>query len=88
MKRETIALFSFLLAVPTMIAASGFDLLNSYNAFSPGKINLLVVGFVTSFLVALVVIRLFLNFIRKHSFMPFGIYRIIIVLLFFFLVIA
>ena len=88
MKKQTIALFSFLLAVPTMIAASGFDLLNSYNAFSPGEVTLLAVGFVTSFLVALVVIRLFLNFIRKHSFMPFGIYRIIIVLLFFFLVIA
>jgi undecaprenyl-diphosphatase len=88
MKRQTIALFSFLLAVPTMIAASGFDLLNSYNAFSPGEVNILAVGFVSSFLVALVVIRLFLNFIRKHSFTPFGIYRIIIVVLFFFLVIA
>jgi undecaprenyl-diphosphatase len=88
MKRETIALFSFLLAVPTMIAASGYDLLNSYNAFSPGEISLLAVGFVTSFLVALVVIRLFLNFIRNHSFLPFGVYRILIVVVFFFLVIA
>jgi undecaprenyl-diphosphatase len=88
MKRETIALFSFLLAVPTMIAASGYDLLNSYNAFSLSELSLLAVGFVTSFVVALVVIRLFLNFIRRHSFLPFGIYRILIVIAFFFLVIA
>lgn len=88
MKRQTIALFSFLLAVPTMIAASGFDLLNSYNTFTPGEVNLLAVGFVTSFLVALLVIRLFINFIRRHSFMPFGIYRIIIVVLFYFLVVV
>ena len=87
MKRQTIALFSFLLAVPTMIAASGFDLLNSYTAFSPGEINLLAVGLVTSFLVALVAIKLLLEYVRKHSFMPFGIYRILIVILFFFLVI-
>lgn len=88
MKRQTIALFSFLLAVPTMIAASGFDLLNSYNTFTPGEVNLLAVGFVTSFLVALLVIRLFINFIRRHSFMPFGIYRIIIVVMFYFLVVV
>ena len=88
MKRQTIALFSFLLAVPTMIAASGFDLLNSYNTFTPGEVNLLAVGFVTSFLVALLVIRLFINFIRRHSFMPLGIYRIIIVVMFYFLVVV
>lgn len=87
MKRQTIVLFSFLLAVPTMIAASGFDLLNSYSEFSSGQVNILLVGFVTSFLVALPAIRLFLNFIKKNNFIPFGIYRIVLVALFFFLVI-
>lgn len=87
MKRETIVLFSFLLAVPTMVAASGFDLLNSYNEFSSGQVDILLVGFVTSFLVALPAIKLFLNFIKKNNFIPFGIYRVIIVVLFFFLVI-
>ena len=87
MKRETIVLFSFLLAVPTMVAASGFDLLNSYSQFSSGQLDILLVGFVTSFIVALPALKLFLNFIKKHNFIPFGIYRIIIVVLFYFLVI-
>jgi undecaprenyl-diphosphatase len=87
MKRQTIVLFSFLLAVPTMIAASGFDLLNSYSEFSTGQVNILLVGFVTSFLVALPAIKLFLNYVKKNNFIPFGIYRIAIVVLFFFLVI-
>jgi undecaprenyl-diphosphatase len=87
MKRETIVLFSFLLAVPTMVAASGYDLLNSYSEFSSGQIDLLLVGFVTSFLVALPTIRYFLNYVRKHNLIPFGIYRVLVVVLFFFLVI-
>jgi undecaprenyl-diphosphatase len=87
MKRETVVLFSFLLAVPTMVAASGYDLLLSYNEFSSGQINLLLVGFVSSFLVGLPAIKLFLGYVRKHNFIPFGVYRIVLVALFFFLVI-
>lgn len=87
LKRETIVMFSFLLAVPTMVAASGFDLLNSYSEFSAGQVNILLVGFAASFLVALPAIKLFLNFIKKNNFIPFGIYRILVVVLFFFLVI-
>ncbi len=87
MKRETIVLFSFLLAVPTMIAASGFDLLNSYSEFSSGQANILLVGFAASFLVAIPAIKLFLNFIKKNNFIPFGVYRILLVALFFILVI-
>jgi undecaprenyl-diphosphatase len=88
MKRETIVLFSFLLAVPTMIAASGYDLLNSYSQFSSGQVNILLVGFATSFLVAIPSIKLFLNFIKKNNFIPFGVYRIALVALFFLLVIV
>jgi undecaprenyl-diphosphatase len=87
MKRQTIVVFSFLLAVPTMIAASGFDLLNSYSEFSSGQVNILLVGFAASFLVAIPAIKLFLSFIKKNNFIPFGIYRIVLVALFFFLVI-
>jgi undecaprenyl-diphosphatase len=87
MKRETIVLFSFLLAVPTMVAASGFDLLMSYNEFSLGQIDILLVGFVASFLVALPAIKLFLGYVKKNNFIPFGVYRILLVVLFFFLVI-
>lgn len=87
MKRQTIVLFSFLLAVPTMAAASGYDLLNSYSQFSFSQVDVLLIGFVTSFLVALPSIALFLNFIKKNNFIPFGVYRVILVVLFFFLVI-
>lgn len=87
MKRQTIVLFSFLLAVPTMAAASGFDLLMSYNEFSSGQIDILAVGFVTSFLVALPAIKYFLEYVKKNNFIPFGVYRILLVVLFFFFVI-
>jgi undecaprenyl-diphosphatase len=88
MKRQTIVLFSFLLAVPTMVAASGFDLLMSYNEFSSGQVDILAVGFVTSFLVALPAIKYFLEYVKKNNFIPFGVYRILLVVVFFFLVIV
>jgi undecaprenyl-diphosphatase len=87
MKRQTIVLFSFLLAVPTMIAASGFDLILSVNQFSSAQVNLLLVGFAASFLVAIPAIKFFLAYVRKHNFIPFGVYRIILVAVFFFFVI-
>jgi undecaprenyl-diphosphatase len=87
MKRQTIVLFSFLLAVPTMIAASGYDLLLSFNQFSSGDVNLLLVGFVTSFLVAMPAIKFFLEYVKKHNFIPFGVYRILLVAVFYFFVI-
>jgi len=87
LKRRTIVLYSFLLAVPTMIGASGFDLIMSSTQFSSAQIALLIVGFVTSFLVALVVIKLFLSYIRTRNFIPFGVYRILLVVAFFVLVI-
>jgi undecaprenyl-diphosphatase len=87
MKRKTVVLFSFLLAVPTMIAASGFDLLNSAGTFSSSQVSTLMIGFVTSFFVALAAIRLFLGYITKNNFIPFGIYRIILVVMFYLFVI-
>jgi len=87
MKRQTIVLFSFLLAVPTMVAASGFDLLMSYSEFSSGQIDFLAVGFVVSFLVALPALKYFLEYVKKNNFIPFGVYRVLLVVLFFFLVI-
>ena len=87
LKRQTIALYSFLLAVPTLIGASGYDLLQSIGQFTPDQDQLLLVGGVTSFLVALLVIKLFLAYIRRHSFMPFGVYRILIVVIFYLVVI-
>jgi undecaprenyl-diphosphatase len=85
LKRRTIVEFSFLLAVPTFLAATGYDLLQSAGGFSLSQINLLAVGFVVAFLVAILAVKSFLSFIKKHDFVSFGIYRIVVALIFLFL---
>lgn len=86
LKRTTIVEFSFLLAVPTMLAATGLDIVKNSSAFSADQFGVLAVGFVTSFVVALFSIKFLLGYIRKHNFIPFGIYRIVLALLFWFVV--
>jgi len=78
LKRKTAAEFSFLLAVPTMLAATGYDTLKHYHEFDTSNITALIIGFITAFVVALAIIKWFLNFIKRHTFIPFGVYRIII----------
>lgn len=73
--------FSFFLAIPTMVAASGYSLLKYYPFFSNGQIITLTVGFFVSFIVALAVIKFLLNYIRKNNFKIFGWYRIALGLL-------
>ncbi len=84
--RKTIVEFSFLLAVPTMAAATAYDLYKSAGSFSFGQFHLLAIGFVVSFIVAAASIKWLLYFIKNHTFISFGIYRIIVALLFWFLV--
>ncbi len=78
LKRKTIVEFSFLLAVPTMLAATGFDLIKNAGSFSSDQFGLLAVGFITSFIVAIFAIKFLLKFIQNHSFTPFGIYRVVV----------
>ena len=85
LKRKTIVEFSFLLAVPTMLAATVFDLYKSARVFKTEEFISLGLGFVVSFLVAIVAIKLLIAFIKKHSFIVFGVYRIIIALVFWFI---
>ncbi|MDO8785114.1 MAG: undecaprenyl-diphosphate phosphatase [Syntrophales bacterium] len=80
LRREVIVEFSFLLAVPTMLAAMGYDLLKNASQFSLDQLNFLAAGFVFSFVVALLSIKFLLHFIRTHTFIPFGIYRIVFAL--------
>lgn len=82
LKRKTIVEFSFLLAVPTMLAATGFDLIKSAGSFSSAQFGLLAVGFIVSFITAIFGIKFLLNFIKGHNFVSFGIYRIAAALLF------
>ncbi|TAL82133.1 MAG: undecaprenyl-diphosphatase UppP [Bacteroidetes bacterium] len=78
--------FSFFLAIPTMFAATGFDLVKTQFSFSSSEYIMLIEGFIGAFLTALIAIKFLLNFIQKHTFIPFGIYRIVIALLFWFFV--
>jgi undecaprenyl-diphosphatase len=80
--RKAIVEFSFLLAAPTMLAATGLDLLKSGGNFSANQFKMLFVGFVVSFIVAILAIKFLLRFIKNHSFISFGIYRIILALVF------
>lgn len=82
-RRAAIVEFSFLLAVPTMVAATGYDLLKNAGSFSSTDVSSLAVGFVTSFIVAILAIKFLLSFIHTHSFIAFGVYRIAIAVLFF-----
>jgi undecaprenyl-diphosphatase len=82
LKRKTIVEFSFLLAVPTMLAATVLDLSKNINSFAPGQFAFLSVGFITSFVVALLSIKFLLAYIQKHNFIPFGIYRILVSIVF------
>ena len=83
--RKTSAEFSFLLALPVMLAASGYDILKHYNEFIGQNLIVLLSGFITAFIVAFITMKLFLKFLEKFTFISFGIYRIIfgIILLFF-----
>ena len=84
LRRDTIVEFSFLLAVPTMLAATILDLCKSANAFTKDQFTLLGIGFITSFVVAIFAIKFLIGYIKRHNFIPFGIYRIIIALSFLF----
>jgi undecaprenyl-diphosphatase len=86
-KRRKIAVeFSFLLAIPTMLAASGYDFLKTNNSFSQSEYVLLSVGFIVAFITALLAIKLFLGFVQKHNFTTFGVYRIVLAILYFLIV--
>ncbi len=82
LSRQEAVQFSFLLAVPTMLAATGLDLAKTGFGFSGREYLILFVGFGGAFLSALVTVRGLMNFVKKHSFRPFAVYRIILALLF------
>ena len=72
--------FSFLLAIPTLGAATGYKLLKGGRALFavPGGATSLAVGLVVSFVVALIVIAAFLRYLKRFGLLPFGVYRIVL----------
>lgn len=83
--KEEAVKFSFLLAVPTMMAATGLDMVKSNFSFTNPEWQLLGVGFVVSFITAIMAIKLFIKFVQNHSFRSFGIYRIVLAVIYYFL---
>ena len=75
LSRRAIVEFSFLLAVPTMLAATGYDLIKTGFSFSCQELGALLVGFFISFFAALAGVKFFLKFITKYNFFYFGVYR-------------
>ncbi len=82
--RTTIVEFSFLLAVPTMVGATALSLLSVDTAITAQQWSALGIGFFAAFVVALFSIRWLLSYVRSHSFTTFGIYRIILAIVFLF----
>ncbi|MBP0724394.1 undecaprenyl-diphosphate phosphatase [Bacillus sp. RG28] len=82
LNRKTAAEFTFILAVPMMIGASGVDLIKSWNVLSSSDLTLFITGFITAFIVALLAIVFFLKLLEKVKLTPFAIYRFIIAIVF------
>ena len=79
--RKAAAEFSFFLAVPTMFAATAKKLLDYYKdgvSLSGNEMNILVIGNVVAFIVAMIAIKSFIGYLTKHGFKIFGYYRIIV----------
>ena len=77
-ERRTAAEFSFFLAIPTMFAATVYDLYKNRAVLSFDNSLIIAIGFVLAFISALFVVRSFIGFVGRHGFVPFAIYRIVI----------
>lgn len=78
-RRDHAAAFSFLLAIPTILAAGGYDLLRSKDvlAASTGSLGLLASGLVVSFIVAFLIMKWFIRYLQHHTLSLFGVYRLL-----------
>ncbi len=76
--KKIIIEFSFMLAIPTLLAATGLDLLHSYKTIGSHDVALLIVGGIVTCITALFSIKFLLSYIQKNSFKIFGVYRIVI----------
>ncbi len=84
--RENATEFSFLLAVPTMLAATLLDLKSSSFHFNTNEWMLLLVGFIVSFVVAIFAIKWLVGYVKSNNFIGFGIYRIVLSIVYFLLI--
>jgi undecaprenyl-diphosphatase len=80
--KRTIVEFSFMLAVPTMLAASGLEFVKNRSAIG-GNVGILAIGFIVSFLTAILAIKSFLGYIKKRDFSAFGWYRVVLAVVYY-----
>lgn len=73
--------FSFFLAIPTMLAATVYDLYKNWSFLSFDDFALIATGFISAFVTALFVVRTLINFVSHHGFAPFAYYRVVLGLL-------
>jgi undecaprenyl-diphosphatase len=76
LSRRAATEFSFFLAIPVMLAATSYDLLKSWSVLAPADFPMFAVGFIVSFVSAVVVVSAFLRYVSHHSFSVFAWYRI------------
>lgn len=76
-ERKAATEFSFFLAVPVMIAATGYDMLKHLNEFTQDDLILIAVGFVAAFISALIAVKALLRFVSHKNYVPFAWYRIV-----------
>lgn len=81
-RREAVE-FSFLLAIPTIMSATVYDLYKNASVFKSAEITTLSIGFVASFFAALIAVKWFVKYVGSNNLIPFGIYRIILAIVFF-----
>lgn len=81
LSRRAATEFSFFLAIPVMFAATGFDLVTSWDILHPADLPLFVIGFVAAFVSALLAVRFLLHYVSNHDFTAFAWYRIVFGLL-------
>jgi undecaprenyl-diphosphatase len=75
-ERKAAAVFSFYLAVPTMLGASVFELYKKHDALAQGDFTNIAIGFIVAFIVAYFVVRSFIAFVGRYGLTPFAYYRI------------
>jgi undecaprenyl-diphosphatase len=68
--------FSFFLAIPTLLAATGYELVRNRDLLAAGDLAMIGVGFIVAFISALLVVRWLLRYVAHHDFIPFAWYRI------------
>lgn len=80
-RRRVAAEYSFIAAVPVMVAATGYDLLKSWHLFTAADLPFFAIGMIGSFLAALAAVKIFVTLLGHMTLLPFAVYRLVVALL-------